>query len=439
MSQKVRIHSVRITGSIYVGEIDEVDRWTSNPTEVMNWLADGWRGLYNNFRAQRFGDDVPMTQSQYKYSASYREALPTPLLQGTERLERGDWIGSLRAIKTAGRGSAPGFKRLKDGRDFIVRGSGYTMVRRLSKHRGELLITGQNPVTHRGLNSSLRWSVSIRFNWSQDIRAYTGVRVNLARGTMAFVNEPLPVERSSTGSVIGIDVGITHTLSSSNGEFFDIPRISSAQDSVYKTLQRKLARQDRVNLERGGRTTKFGSKRRGKTVARMGALAAKQVRRRGDWVDKITTTLVREHDLIALENLSPARMSRKGKGKRGLNRGILESCWGQFQATLAYKATLAGVQIAWVNPAYTSQTCHQCGHIARENRESQATFLCVQCGHAANADLNAALNILDRGLEQINGTGQALGRGAQIRPPVTAHAVAVGTGIEPSTSEAEAA
>ena len=49
-----------------------------------------------------------------------------------------------------------------------------------------------------------------------------------------------------------------------------------------------------------------------------------------------------------------------------------------------------------VDPAYTSQTCNRCGHVAKENRESQAEFLCVSCGHHENADVNAARNILDR-------------------------------------------
>ena len=437
MSQRVRIHSVKIAGLVYVGEVNEADLWTSNPVEVMNWLADGWRGLYNNFRSQRFGSDIPLTPSQYRHSTSYRKALPSSIMQGTKWLEQGDWFGALRAIKTVGHGGVPRFKRLKDGRTFATSGSGYTSVHRLSKHRGELLVTGKNPATQHGPGINAHWSVSIRFNWSQEIRAYTSARVNLTRGTISFVNEPLPIQRSSTGSVIGIDVGITHTLSSSNGEFFDIPRPSASQALEYKNLQKKMARQDRVNLERGGKTAKFGSKRRQKTVAKIGELASKQTRRRSDWIDKVTTVLVQEHDIIVLENLRPGKMSRKGRDKQSLNRGILESCWGKFQSTLSYKVRLAEVQIMWVNPAYTSQACHECGHIARENRESQAAFLCVSCGYMANADINAALNILNRGLVSINGVGQTLERGAQIRPLENALALSVGTSVESLTSEAE--
>ena len=65
----------------------------------------------------------------------------------------------------------------------------------------------------------------------------------------------------------------------------------------------------------------------------------------------------------------------------------------QLRAFIAYKATLAGVRVAYVNPAYTSQTCSRCGHCEKANRRSQARFLCVQCGYACHADLNAAENI----------------------------------------------
>ena len=67
---------------------------------------------------------------------------------------------------------------------------------------------------------------------------------------------------------------------------------------------------------------------------------------------------------------------------------------------LTYKAALVGVPLVKVNPAYTSQTCSACGHCRRENRKSQAKFLCVSCGMGMNADQNAALNIRARALSK---------------------------------------
>ena len=65
---------------------------------------------------------------------------------------------------------------------------------------------------------------------------------------------------------------------------------------------------------------------------------------------------------------------------------------------LHYKARLSGGQVIEVDPKNTSRRCSSCGHVTRENRESQAVFLCQKCGHSDNADHNAAVNILDRAL-----------------------------------------
>jgi len=63
----------------------------------------------------------------------------------------------------------------------------------------------------------------------------------------------------------------------------------------------------------------------------------------------------------------------------------------------SFKSELAGVELIEVNPAYTSQRCYSCGHTCASNRENQAEFRCVSCGHEANADINAAKNILAAG------------------------------------------
>jgi putative transposase len=76
--------------------------------------------------------------------------------------------------------------------------------------------------------------------------------------------------------------------------------------------------------------------------------------------------------------------------KTGLNRGMLASGWGLLARRLQDKAP---GRVEKINPAYTSQRCSACGHVAAENRESQALFRCVACGYTDNADVNAARNI----------------------------------------------
>jgi len=84
--------------------------------------------------------------------------------------------------------------------------------------------------------------------------------------------------------------------------------------------------------------------------------------------------------------------------KAALNRAILASCWGALDRRIREKAEASEGAVVFVDPRFTSQQCRVCGHISPENRESQAVFRCVECGHEDHADVNAAKNILARGL-----------------------------------------
>ena len=110
---------------------------------------------------------------------------------------------------------------------------------------------------------------------------------------------------------------------------------------------------------------------------------------------------------VGIERLQVRNMSRSAKGtvaepgknvaaKAGLNRSILDKGWSTFRTLLAYKLADRGGTLIEVDPAYTSQTCSGCGHVSKQSRKSQSEFECVACGHTANADTNAAINILNR-------------------------------------------
>jgi predicted RNA-binding Zn-ribbon protein involved in translation (DUF1610 family) len=82
---------------------------------------------------------------------------------------------------------------------------------------------------------------------------------------------------------------------------------------------------------------------------------------------------------------------------------MLDQGFGQFRTMLAWKLQRRGGELLAVDPRYTSQTCPECGCVSAENRRTQALFRCVDCGHEANADTNAARNILARGHEVLSG------------------------------------
>jgi putative transposase len=130
-------------------------------------------------------------------------------------------------------------------------------------------------------------------------------------------------------------------------------------------------------------------------------LRAREVDRRRDWAEKLSTDLARRFDTIRVEDLKICNMTRSARGtierpgrnvrqKAGLNRHIMASGWGRLVARLEDKAT---GRVEKVSPRFTSQRCSGCGHVASESRESQARFRCTVCSFACNADVNAAINI----------------------------------------------
>jgi len=237
----------------------------------------------------------------------------------------------------------------------------------------------------------------------RDIETAKSARVTLDRSGRWFVSFTRlapQMERKSTGKTVGIDMGVTHTVATSDARFLDMPELlTKGEHQRKRRLQRKLNRQVK------------GSNRRKATKLAIAKLSAKEADRRKDWIEKITTDLVRDHDMISLEALKIKNMTKSAKGtkdnpgknvaqKAGLNKAILEQGWGLFRQRLTDKATnaITPVEIIAINPAYTSMRCSECGYTDQKNRKSQAIFCCLSCGYTDNADVNAAKNIHAAGL-----------------------------------------
>ncbi|MEU4608609.1 transposase [Kribbella sp. NPDC023972] len=237
----------------------------------------------------------------------------------------------------------------------------------------------------------------VRFRLSRpvpDAKSYRITRDRRGRWHLAFAAIPAP----RTGEVVGVDRGVAVSAALSTGELLSCPGLSDREQVRLKQLQRRLARCRR------------GSKRCQRMQAAIAKLHARVGDRRKDWVEKTSTDLARRFDVIRVEDLRIAQMTRRPKpkpdpdrpgkylpnrrlAKAGLNRGILANGWGLLVRRLEHKAR---GRVEKINAAYTSQTCSVCGHCAPGNRESQAVFRCVACGHRAPADLNAAVNIAAR-------------------------------------------
>jgi len=187
--------------------------------------------------------------------------------------------------------------------------------------------------------------------------------------------EPLP----KTGKAVGLDVGLSALLTTSEGTKVAHPAFYRAGQRRLRILQRKLAR------------AKRGSANWKKTLRAVHRQQAHVANQRHDFLHKLSASLVREYDRIALEDLRVRSMVRN----HHLSKSILDSGWATFRQYLAYKAESAGREVAFVDPAYTSRCCSQCGAVFQDFDLSTRWVACA-CGLSLDRDHNAALNILRR-------------------------------------------
>lgn len=282
-------------------------------------------------------------------------------------------------------------------RGFFAGRNGYPSPRRKGLNDA-FRFKGREARLHR-LNR--RWGVvklpkigEVRFRWTRDI---PGRLLNVtvkrdAHGWSVIFACEVEIEAAPPSKpAIGVDRGVTRALALSDGTFRDAP---TEQLNVLDRRARKQARK----LAR----CKRGSNRRAAAKKTLARTKAKAARVRRHWNHVQSSRLARDYGVIVLEALETGKMTRRAKGsnvrqKAGLNRAILDKGWHQFQTFLEYKLAAAGGELRLVNPAFTSQACSDCGTIDKRSRESQARFNCAHCGHIANADTNAAINILRAG------------------------------------------
>lgn len=200
---------------------------------------------------------------------------------------------------------------------------------------------------------------------------------------------------ASSDSQVGVDMGVAFFLTTSDGEVVENPRWFDKYKQDLTIAQRSVARKRK------------GSNNRQKAVCKLQRVHTKIKRCRKDYLHKVSTDLIFNNGLIAIEDLRLKNMSKSAKGtvetpgknvrqKSGLNRSLLDLGVGDFFNMLEYKADWYGRALVKVNPQNTSRTCYSCGYVAKENRKIQSQFACVKCSYTANADINAAQNILGR-------------------------------------------
>jgi len=196
------------------------------------------------------------------------------------------------------------------------------------------------------------------------------------------INVERKEELIPTGKAIGIDVGLNHFYTDSDGETVANPRHLRKSEKALKRLQKRVSRK------------KKGSGNRKKAIDKLGRKHLKVSRQRKDFAIKTALYAVKSSDFVAYEELQVRNMVKNHK----LAKSISDAAWSQFAQWLEYFGNVYGKTVIAVPPQYTSQDCSSCGNTVKKTLSTR-THIC-DCGATLDRDYNAARNILVKGLKQ---------------------------------------
>ncbi len=195
-------------------------------------------------------------------------------------------------------------------------------------------------------------------------------------------------KRKPTGKTIGLDVGLTHFYTDSDGNTVENPRHLRKSEKALKRLNKRLSR------------TSKGSKNRESARNRLSRKHLKVSRQRKDFAVKLARCVIQSNDLVAYEDLQVRNMVRNRK----LAKSISDAAWSAFRQWLEYFGKVFGVVTVAVPPHYTSADCSNCGKSVKKSL-SQRTHKCSHCGFVLDRDWNAAVNILEKALRTMGHMG----------------------------------
>ena len=194
-------------------------------------------------------------------------------------------------------------------------------------------------------------------------------------------------QKYKLNTTIGLDLGIKDFIVDSNENRYENKHFYKNQEKKLKKIQKQLNKKQ------------SGSNNRNKTRIKLSKVHEKIKNQRQNYLHQITSKLVNENQIICIEDLNVNGMMSNHK----LAKSIQELSLYEFRRQLEYKCKLYGRQLIIIDRFFpSSKTCHNCGHIYKDLKLSQREWICPHCKSLIDRDYNAAQNILDEGLKQIN-------------------------------------
>ncbi len=189
--------------------------------------------------------------------------------------------------------------------------------------------------------------------------------------------------KPETANKVGIDLGLTHFAILSTGEKIAAPNTFRKNEAKLAKLQRRLAKKQK------------GSRNRAKARLKVARLHTRITDARKDFLHKLSTRLVNENQVIAVETLAVSNLQKN----RCLAKSISDAGWSEFVRQLAYKAQWCGRMLVGIDRWYpSSKRCSACGHTVAKMPLSVREWVCPECGSLHDRDVNAARNVLTAGL-----------------------------------------
>ena len=235
-----------------------------------------------------------------------------------------------------------------------------------------------------------------------------------------------PFDKENT--IVGVDRGVAVAVATSDGDLINRENWTPKERERLVRLERTRERKKQARSQVKGEVP-HKSKRQVKTELGIAVLHARARRRRNDFVEKVSYDLSKNHAVVVFEDLHLPAMTRSAKGtiedpgknvkqKAGLNRVMLDKSLGAILTRTGDKAPSHGHKVLCVPAPGTSITCPECGYEDLKNRASRSVFICKLCGHRAHADVNAAINIRERGMKLTlaGGTPVAAYQGTNLEP-----------------------
>ncbi len=284
--------------------------------------------------------------------------------------------------KIAGKKGFPRFK--KNQRSVEYKKSGW----KLSSDRKRITFTDR-----KGIGSvKLIGTYDLHFYQIEQIQ-----RVRLVKRVDGYycqfcISAEVKQDLQPTGKAIGLDVGLNHFYTDSQGEKVDNPRFLRKSEKKLKRAQRRVSKKVK------------GSNNREKAIDRLGRTHLKVSRQRKDFAVKLARCVVMSNDIVAVEDLPVRNMVKN----HHLAKSISDAAWSQFREWLKYFALKFGKIAIAVPPHFTSQNCSGCGQVVKKSL-SIRTHVC-KCGVVLDRDENAAINILIKALRLLGYISNTVGQ-----------------------------